>query len=365
MKRSFILSLVIVMLFACMPCAFAASDFVIDENGVLTGYNGSSASVVIPAGVTKIGKHVFSGNNTIKSVVIPAGVTMIDELAFEACTSLVSVTLPASLTTLGYGAFYQCSALETLELPSGVTAISPAAFSECASLKTIALPEGVTDMGLGMFAGCVSLESIQLPSTLTGIGTGAFERCAALKTLDIPSGVATIGAQAFSGCRALESIRLPESITTVKYRAFYGCDALYEVFLPDNITTVEAGVFSFNTAVKCMAGSVTENTLTTAEYAFNHIEIMELPESVEIIDAEAFENVDAEYVIIPSGCEEIGARAFADCAALVRVDIPATVTAIATDAFSGSSRVVIYAPAGSFAEEYADARGIAFRATAE
>ena len=66
-----------------------------------------------------------------------------------------------------------------------------------------------------------------------------------------------------------------------------------------------------------------------------------LPDSLKLIEEEAFMGAAFEAVIIPDGCTSIGSRAFADCLNLVYVRIPASVTSIAEDAFEGCEQVVI------------------------
>ena len=71
---------------------------------------------------------------------------------------------------------------------------------------------------------------------------------------------------------------------------------------------------------------------------------------------EAFVQVAADEVVIADGCIEIGSRAFADCADLVQVVIPASVDRIAEDAFEGCNTLIIAAPNGSAAQQYALSR---------
>ena len=61
---------------------------------------------------------------------------------------------------------------------------------------------------------------------------------------------------------------------------------------------------------------------------------------------------------IPDGCERIGNKAFAQCAALEMAEIPASVTSIADDAFAGSERLVNVTAEGSYAQIYATNHGI-------
>ena len=57
----------------------------------------------------------------IKSVVIPDGVTSIGKIAFENCSDLTSVTIPDSVTSIGDGAFSGCDALTRVTIPAKFT----------------------------------------------------------------------------------------------------------------------------------------------------------------------------------------------------------------------------------------------------
>ena len=113
-------------------------DFVI-EHGVLTKYEGAGGGVVIPEGVTEIGRN-----------------------AFYRCMSLKSVTIPEGVKKIGASAFEFCEYLESVSIPEGVTEIGEGAFNNCGSLKTISIPEGVAEIGEGAFEPDTALVSPHL-----------------------------------------------------------------------------------------------------------------------------------------------------------------------------------------------------------
>lgn len=85
------------------------ADFEI-EDGVLKEYLGNAETVVIPAGVTSIGKGAFARCKSLKSIHIPNGVTSIEAFAFYHCSALTSVHIPDGVTSIGYEAFSDCKA---------------------------------------------------------------------------------------------------------------------------------------------------------------------------------------------------------------------------------------------------------------
>ena len=105
----------------------------------ITGYTGSGGDIVIPNGVTTIGKGIFQFNNSITSVVIPDSVTTIGDNAFDQCESLKTVTFGTNsqLTTIGVSAFSFCPMIESISISDSVTSIGKNAFYYCNSLSTV------------------------------------------------------------------------------------------------------------------------------------------------------------------------------------------------------------------------------------
>ena len=57
-------------------------------------------SVIVTDGVTKIGKHAFSGCTNLESITIPNSVKLIGSIAFHGCKNLTSITLSNNLTSI-------------------------------------------------------------------------------------------------------------------------------------------------------------------------------------------------------------------------------------------------------------------------
>ena len=91
----------------------ALCEFII-ENGVLTKYEGGSDTVVIPDGITHIGKGAFRYCTNLCRIVIPDSVTEIGDQAFSFCTKLTDVIVPDGVTRIGCHAFRRCKNLKIL-----------------------------------------------------------------------------------------------------------------------------------------------------------------------------------------------------------------------------------------------------------
>ena len=84
---------------------------------------------------------------------------------------------------------------------------------------------------------------------------------------------------------------------------------------------------------------------------------LRIPETTAAILEETYAGSGVVSVVIPEGVTSIGSRAFADCAQLKLIVIPATVTEIAADAFEGTNAIIITSD-GAAAQEYAQASGM-------
>lgn len=168
---------------------------------VITKYTGTAAHVVIPAiiqgfPVREIGERAFGGglldqNHTIISVVIPQGVTKIGKSAFQYAKNLSSLTIPEGVTVIDAWAFSSTGLTEIL-LPQSLTEISNDVFMYCSSLATVMLPAKLIKIGSQAFWGCTALTNITLPASIKEISYGVFANCSNLATVTIPESVGKI-----------------------------------------------------------------------------------------------------------------------------------------------------------------------------
>lgn len=88
----------------------------------------------------------------------------------------------------------------------------------------------------------MTIEFLDFTYTVTEIDGGAFSGCTGITSVHLPSTITRIEEGAFSGCTSLTSVNLPSSLTYIGNYAFSGCNALYSVTVPSNFT---GGIYPF------------------------------------------------------------------------------------------------------------------------
>lgn len=287
---------------------------------------------------------LFYGNTNIKSVVIEDGVTNIGTYLFENCVRLTEITIPNSVTSIGESAFSSCDNLENIVLPDSIVVIGGSAFSHCSSLTSISIPESVTTIGPGAFEYCSSLVNINIPNGVTHIRENTFRVCSNLVSVDISESVVEIGDYAFWACNGLKNIDIPNSVTSIGSGAFQNCHFLTNISIPDSVTEIGSGAFA-----QCY-----------------NLKNIVLPANLTEINEALFSGGNSlTSVVIPDKVTDIGNAAFSDCRSLKSVTIPPSVAFIGTTAFDNSNNVTIWGERTSYAETYANKKGIPFRVIGE
>ena len=224
------------------------------EEGEVTAMLGNAADVlVIPEGVTGIGKEAFRDRADITAVRFPDSLTSVGERAFNGCTGLGAVELPEGITELGNKAFQDCAALERVMLPEGLTRIDYDCFAGCVSLKAIDFPAGLKEIGARCFTGCVSLGQIAIPESIKEIPASCFSDCEALQTVEFAGKSTRLGQKAFSNCVSLRQITVPQYAFTVGEQCFSSCTALEAVEIAGTLVELGGGAFDGCAALKALS----------------------------------------------------------------------------------------------------------------
>lgn len=211
----------------------------------VVGYrDGIPENLVIPNGVTVIGKEAFRGCNAIKKVSVPDTVTVIEGQVFKECSALTSIIIPNGVKSIGQSAFSWCTSLENVIIPNSVTEIGRWGFCCCKSLKRIEIPGSVTTLGGDEFSGCDMLEYVKFSVGIKEISNSMFYNCYALTTVEIPYGMTAIGDSAFGYCFTLESVVIPSGVTTIGKEAFLCCKSLKNITIPESVKSIGEGAFT-------------------------------------------------------------------------------------------------------------------------
>ena len=362
-------------------------DFIIEDN-VLVEYNGDGADVVIPEGVTGIGKFAFHECWGLKSVTIPKTVANIDASAFTECSWLMNITvdknndsykdidanlyskdgkvlvqyaigktdksftIPDGVTKVECEAFYWANSLTSVLIPNSVTTIGTEAFFNCLGLTNIEIPNSVTSIGVRAFANCPNLTRVGISNGLEDIDNEVFYNCENLSDLVIPASVKRIGKEAFWGCSSLTSVLLGKDLTSIGFRAFYACDSLKSIIVDknnDNYKDIDGNLYSKDGKVLIQYAIGKKRNRFT------------IPDGVASISEWALWGCDRlSDVVIPDSVTSIGNCAFSNCHKLTNVVIGKGITNIDKRAFSNCENLTIKSYAGGYVEIYAKENNIPF-----
>ena len=257
--------------------------------------------LVVPDGVTTIGRWAFYDCKHLTSVTMPNGVTEIGQNAFSKCTALTSATVSDSVVEIGESAFANCTALTTVTIGSGVKRITGYAFTGCTGLSSVyyagdvagwckiafdsvygnplynahdlyiggervtalTIPDGVYKIGPDAFAGCTSLTSVTLGRDVRNIDECAFLGCSGITSVAIGSDVRSIGNLAFYKCTGLTNVTIGSRVTQIGSRAFAECSNLTDMTFTGTVAqwnAIEKGTdwdaLTGNYTVHCTDGDV-------------------------------------------------------------------------------------------------------------
>ena len=147
----------------------------------------------------------------------------------------------------------------------------------------------------------------------------------------------------FPGLEALKAttamIHVLDSSGKRRYETLYEtADYFYYDFTPEQDGTYYIKIYNYSGSnygvVGYRLGVFEEIDLTTMDTLY-------LPQQLSVIKADAFKGGDFEAVVIPDSCTRIGSKAFAECENLRYVEMPASLTDIAADAFEMQNGIQI------------------------
>ena len=188
-------------------------------------------------------------------------------------------------------------------------------YNNGAAVKSVALDSGVTNIGAYAFNGCVNLVDIEAPGVTT-IGQYAFNGCGGLKKLDIMEdmpAVTSIGDYAFNGCAAMESIIVPDGVRQIGTGSFTGCVSLKNIRIGDGSTNNNSYFMVDSSGILLGYGSGNnseQKERVVKAPAGLPDSYPGIPDTVRVIDPEAFAYSNLETIIFPGSVNNIGSNAF-------------------------------------------------------
>ena len=221
--------------------------------------------IEVAAGVTTVGKYLFSGMNTVTDVSINNGVEAISGYAFYDLTALKSVALPSSVSSVGEYAF--ALAAESEDAFAFGVANADAAIADTATQNRNATMDRPTANGNcgkgndGSYRDNV-VYKLDADGTLTLTGSGVIGEFAwdgryqpwkdfrdQIKKVVISEGITAIGSGAFAYCKNIESVELPtSSLTSIGGNAFMDAgtkNAFANFTVPASVTKVGSYAFGY------------------------------------------------------------------------------------------------------------------------
>lgn len=201
--------------------------------------------------------------------------------------------------------------------------------------------------------------AVRIPSQLGGKDVveidGGISRQAQFTGIILPDTVKVLREAAFSFCTALVEVQFGSGLETIEKDAFIGCSALTEIAFNEGLQKIGYNSFSTCASLKKITISSTVKEIDDGAFSMTGLKTVVVPGTVRSIGVKTFSHCDElESVVIEDGVTTILEKAFGYNEALQTVTIPESVTVIERSIFIDSPNAVIVAPAGSYAEQYAN-----------
>lgn len=256
--------------------------------------------------VSEIAANAFSGQKSLLSVSIPENMLIIGDRAFSDCVRLSGIEIPAGVLTLGDGLFSGCTALGKITVAEENESY--------ASLDGVLYDKALTQF---LHVPAALGGKVRIPETVEEIGNGAFSGVKGVTEIELASGLKRIEGNAFRGCAALETLIIPETVIHFGKGMLSGCVSLRELTLPQtwqsDLTAPgqkEDGSIFGDSFLGYLFGADT--------YLGNSSQV---PSSLK--------------KIVITGGSTLNKYMFTECSALEEVSLPATITKIEENVFSG------------------------------
>lgn len=257
-----------------------------------------------------------------------------------------------------------------------VTVIKEGCFARHKEIETVYLGKNIKEIEKSSFAGCGSLKKVSGKAELEVIPEDAFSGCNYLHTVDVGNHIKRIENYAFYWCPMLKFIGEQPELEYIGQQAFNFAGYMTDFQIPEY---VELGWAAFWGSL--WPGIQGEEFVIVGDCLvayFGDARAVEIPQGVKRLGAYAFEDCktveDIEEIRLPETVTEVETNAFYDCGK-IRVYMPDSVTIIDANykdsriykegdentsmlSFHALENITIVTTKGSYAEEYAKAKGL-------
>lgn len=298
-----------------------ANTLSISGTGKITILHENSEHLIVPDSLFKrCVKIIFSD-----------GITEISEGFGYQFESLTHIELGNTITSIAGGNFTTFFGIK-LEFPASLKAIQGGTFSSCPNLTEIVFHEGLQEIQGGTLNGFQSLDSVVFPLSLNLLSSGAFAG-ATINNVEIGSSDSTINSSGIyipscknlmirggtiDGTGGTKALSILENLTLKSTVKFTGTSQFTPCFYALKTVTIENGIAEIPTSCFASCSKITE---------------IAIPASVTNIGDNAFSGTSLKNLVIPDGVQTIGTQAFYGTQ-LTSATIPASVTSIGANAFS-------------------------------
>lgn len=298
-----------------------ANTLSISGTGKITILHENSEHLIVPDSLFKrCVKIIFSD-----------GITEISEGFGYQFESLIHIELGNTITSIAGGNFTTFFGIK-LEFPASLKAIQGGTFSSCPNLTEIVFHEGLQEIQGGTLNGFQSLDSVVFPLSLNLLSSGAFAG-ATINNVEIGSSDSTINSSGIyipscknlmirggtiDGTGGTKALSILENLTLKSTVKFTGASQFTPCFYALKTVTIENGIAEIPTSCFASCSKITE---------------IAIPASVTNIGDNAFSGTSLKNLVIPDGVQTIGTQAFYGTQ-LTSATIPASVTSIGANAFS-------------------------------
>ena len=287
-------------------------------DGVLVCYKGIAKDVIVPEGVTELGKYVFQGCAYMETLTLPEGLIKLGDGAINSCNSLRSIKIPDSLSDIGTDSLSFNKSLECLDIPVNVTRIRQNAVRFNDSMTRLNVYCNLNLTGIA-FVSLNNLSEIHFYGVIENISNLNFTCMPCLSKVVFYNTVLSLGGEEeknfdapFAFNAKLTTVEFRDTVIALGGKAFSNCISLSEVTLYGNLMNLGRSAFSACTKLKGIVASVDNLFLSNDEYGLlynkdkTHLfRAMEgwdfdgeyiMPDSVVIMDDYAF-SVPEVYVV--------------------------------------------------------------------